>query len=209
MKYIVSHFRTCIKTMWPKWTRVCTKIESPSFRQQKGGIRKRERKLTACKSHGCLVLIQQPFSTWSCRTLLFLFHCLFMECWVKLKQVTSCPYRHLQSFHRSSHFLLSSDRLFPEDKEEAVVALQTLPRPPPQSLDTWTTHTVWCWVFCTFTGLVWLTAQPLHSVTSTQKESSQFLTKQHSYCCHNSRMLRGLLTSLRHRLIKKGRFKWR
>lgn len=147
-KYIVSHFRTYIKTMWPKWTQVCTKNESPSFRQQKGGIRKREWKLTVCKSHGCLVLIQQPFSIWSCRTLLFLFHCLFMECWVKLKQVTSCPYRHLQSFHRSSptsqvansHFLLSPDRLFPEDKEEAAVALQTLPRPPPQSLNTWTTQ---------------------------------------------------------------------
>lgn len=159
MKYIESHLRTYIKTMWPKWTRVCTKNESPSFRQQKGGIRKRE--LTVCKSDGCLALIQQPFYTWSCRTRRFLFHGLFMECWVKLKQVTSCPYRHLQSFHRSSHFLLGSDRLFPEDKEEAAVALQTLPRPPPQSVDTWTTHTVWCWVFCALTGSVWLTAQPV------------------------------------------------
>lgn len=145
--------------MWPKWTRVCTKNESPSFWQQKGGIRKRE--LTVCKSDGCLALIQQPFYTWSCRTRRFLFHGLFMECWVKLKQVTSCPYRHLQSFHRSSHFLLGSDRLFPEDKEEAAVALQTLPRPPPQSVDTWRTHTVWCWVFCALTGSVWLTAQPV------------------------------------------------
>lgn len=187
MKYIVSHLRT----MWPKWTRVCTKNESPSFDNRKV---ENEWKLTVCKSHGCLVLIQQRFQREAAERGGSSFT---VYLWRAEWSWNRWPARTGSS--SPSIVLLTSSsalRRFPEDKEASNPSSSSSSASPHMD------NTVWCWVFCTFTGLVWLTAQPTLDLVDGFCILSLPASKR-KLTVHNSRMLRGLLASLRRCLIKK------